>query len=60
MEPWKEVCIYVSVYATLREFRLMDPFLTDYLTHLPNNYSVETVSNFNNLNELFLMLIKSA
>lgn len=46
MEPWKKVCTYVSVYAILREFRPIDPFFIQYLTLLPEKYTIQTVSLF--------------
>lgn len=50
MEPWKKVCFYVSVYAMLREFRPIDPFVIKYLTLLPENYTIQIVSLINNIN----------
>lgn len=47
MEPWKKVCIYVSIYAILREFRPIDPFVIKYLTLLPEKYTIQIVSLLN-------------
>lgn len=62
MEPWKKVCTYVSVYAILREFRPIDPFYIQYLTLLPEKYTVQTVSLFKlktmlTINFIFLGII---
>lgn len=46
MEPWKKVCVYVSVYAVLREFRPLDPFFIEYVTSLPEKYTDQIVSPF--------------
>lgn len=46
MESWKKVCIYVSVFAILREFRPIDPFFIKYLTELPVKYTTQTVSSY--------------
>ncbi|XP_022182542.1 thiamine transporter 2-like isoform X2 [Myzus persicae] len=43
MEPWKKVCLYVSVYVMLREFRPIDPFIIKYLTLLPEKYTVRII-----------------
>jgi len=45
MESWKKVCIIVSVYVILREFRPIDPFIIKYLTFLPKKYTIKTVSS---------------
>lgn len=51
MEPWKKVCIYVSVYVILREFRPIDPFIIKYLILLPEKYTVRTVSSLKLMNQ---------
>jgi len=51
MEQWKKVCIYVSVYVILREFRPIDPFIIKYLTLLPEKYTVRTVSSQKLMNQ---------
>lgn len=51
MEPWKKVCIYVSVYVILREFRPIDPFIIKYLTLLPEKYTIKTVSSLKLINQ---------
>ncbi|XP_026820367.1 thiamine transporter 2-like [Rhopalosiphum maidis] len=43
MESWKKVCIIVSVYVILREFRPIDPFIIKYLTFLPKKYTIKTI-----------------
>lgn len=44
MESWKKVCMYVSVFAILREIRPIDPFFIKYVTELPVKYTTQTVS----------------
>ncbi|VVC25747.1 Reduced folate carrier,Major facilitator superfamily domain [Cinara cedri] len=43
MEPWKKVCIYVSVYAILRECRPIDPFYIEYVTSLSEKYTDQVI-----------------
>ncbi|XP_025202094.1 thiamine transporter 2-like [Melanaphis sacchari] len=43
MESWKKVCIIVSVYVILREFRPIDPFIIKYLRFLPEKYTIRTL-----------------
>lgn len=50
MEHWKKVCLYVSVYVILREFRPIDPFIIKYLTLLPEKYTVKIVSSLKLMN----------
>lgn len=45
MESWKKVCIIVSMYVILREFRPIDPFIVKYMTSLPEKYTIKTVSS---------------
>lgn len=44
MEPWMKVCMYVSVYAILRELRPIDPFYVEYVTSLSEKYTDQIVS----------------
>lgn len=49
MEKWLIQSIWISVFGYLKEFRPEDPYMTQYLTHHPMNFTNEEVSVILNL-----------
>ncbi|BES97768.1 folic acid Hypothetical protein [Nesidiocoris tenuis] len=43
MEPWVKITLLLSVYGILKEIRPSEPFITEFLTHPPMNFTEQQV-----------------